>query len=659
MKTIINRVLAIKLKVKVLLGYIFMSGLIFAILALIGLNVLKTKAKYDALNDMSTDIQMITQFKSYVNGIRSAFLWGLLSNNPDILNNIEGVLAQNFEKSNETLVHLKKGRYKDKVAEIEKEWVPFIETMRNELMPLAKAGKINEALQVIKTVQTPRAQVFMEVANGLIDNSRKEFSESMEAINKEIKSTVTTVAFFIVISFSAAFVLSFWFINKYIVAVLHDISSSAEKIAGKDLTIKVEAKTADEFGELAVDVNKIILTMQTVMRDVANKTVHVLRDATSLTFHGKEVSLKVDSDLERTTAAAAATEEMSMTIGDIARSINIVSQAAESARTASSQGKEMIGETVSSIHSVNQQLDEASDKVRDLSASSKKIDGIVVMIKDIADQTNLLALNAAIEAARAGEQGRGFAVVADEVRKLAQRTANATYEINNILHSIHSGTVEATDIMVVAVEKAKATGESASRLDGAFRAISDSFRKVTDMVLQVVSASEEQSATATEISSNLTNIADDARESSRTVKAMATSFEKFSSDAKEFLQLLDGFKEPRMRIGVLKADYVLWLHRILEFLDAKHALVSFDELQAERSRMGQWLYGEGKDLYGRSDSFREVEAAHRRLHELGTKAYAAAQKGDRDVVKATILSAMESVDGIISLLAGLESEAAV
>lgn len=656
MKTIINRMLAIRLKAKVLMGYTFMSALIFIILALIGLNVLKTKAKYDALNEMSNDIQTITQFKSYVNGIRSAFLWGLLSNNAEVLKNIDDVLTLNFEKSNEAIFRLKNGRYRDRIAEIEKEWVPFTETMRKELMPLARAGKINEALILIKTVQTPRAQVFMEVANDLIESSRKEFAGSMEAIEKDIRTTVTAVVAFILVSFTLAFAFSFWFINKYIVAVLHGISSSAEKIAAKDLTIHVEAKTGDEFGDLAGDVNKIIATMQTVMRDVANRTVHILRDATSLTLHGKDVSRKVDTDLERTTAAASATEQMSLTIGDIARSIHIVSQAAENARKASSQGKDMIGETVSSILSVNQQLDEASGKVRDLSAFSKKIDEIVVMIKDIADQTNLLALNAAIEAARAGEQGRGFAVVADEVRKLAQRTANATYEINNILNSIHSGTVDATDIMVIAVDKAKATGESARRLDDAFREISDSFEKVTDMVGQVVSSSEEQSATATEISYNLTSIAEDARENSTTVKDMAASFDKFSADAKEFLSLLDGFKEPRMRIGVLKADYVLWLHRILEFLDAKQSAISPDELLADKSRMGRWLLTEGKELYGRSDHFREVESAHRRLHELGAKAYAASRKNERETVKDAILEAMELVDNLIPKLSLLEKE---
>ncbi|MBZ0156360.1 MAG: hypothetical protein K8I29_09155 [Alphaproteobacteria bacterium] len=658
MKGILHRLLSLSLKTKVVAGYLFMSALLAVIMATIGFNALAVKKKYDSLNEMSNDVQLITQLKSNINGIRSAFLWGILSQNPETVEEIEGVIALNLERSNENLARLKQGRYREQAVEIEKMWAPFAETLQKELIPLARDGKLQEALEIIKTVQTPRAQGFMEIANGAIESSRKEFTGGMETINGEVRRTTVTIIAVILVVFTAAFAFSFWFINKYIIAVLKGIGESAEMIAAKDLTITVEAKTDDEFGELATDVNKIIVTMQEVMRDVADKTVHILKDATTLTLHGKDVSQKVDKDLERTTSAATATEEMSNTIGNIARSISTVSQAAESAKHASSQGKAMIDETVSSIHDVNAQLEEASLKVKDLSAFSRKIDEIVLMIKDIADQTNLLALNAAIEAARAGEQGRGFAVVADEVRKLAQRTANATYEINNILSSIHSGTVDATGIMDIAVKKAQQTGNSARKLDEAFREISESFQKVSDMVHQVVAASEEQSATATEISFNLTSIAEDARESSKTVKEMATSFNKFSADAKEFLRLLEGFKDPKMRIGVLKADYVLWMLRILEFLDTREAATASDELHADKSRMGRWLYGEGRELFGALSSFRLLEGNHKKLHEQGLLAYEASRRGDRDAVRVSITSALSLVEEIVSVLDGLEKEIA-
>lgn len=575
----------------------------------------------------------------------------------DVWENQEGVIAMYSEKSDENISRLKQGLYREKIVEIEKTWVPFRETIFKELIPLVKSGRSGEAMNILGTVQAERSKEFMGVANEIIESSRKQFVSDMETINKEIKTTIITVVVIVLLVFFVAFVFSFWFINKYVIGVLHGISSSAEKVAKGDLTVKVESKTADEFGKVANDVTSIIKAMRYVMRDVANKTVHILKDAANLTLYGKDVSQRVDKDLERTTTAATATEEMSSTIGDIARNINVASQAAENAMNVSIKGKGMINETVSSIDGVNTQIEMASDKVRDLAGFSKKIDEIVVMIKDIADQTNLLALNAAIEAARAGEQGRGFAVVADEVRKLAQRTTNATADINNILSSIHNGTVSATDMMDVAVEKVKATAAIARHLDESFAEIHSSFQKVADMVHQIVTATEEQSATVTEISTNLTSIAEDAKESSKAVKDMTASFNKFGANAKEFLKLLDGFYDPKMKIGVTKADYVLWLYRIMDLIDARDISMNMDELQADKSRMGRWYYGEGMEFFGNIEAFRELDSPHRRLHELGLKAYEAAGGGDRESVKKYIAESVKLVDEIISILTRIETEA--
>lgn len=655
MKKLLNFVLSMGLKKKLVMGYLFVSAMIIGILGLIGINFMKIKSNYDSIVSMSNDIQLITQLKSDINGIRASFLRMAISNDPNIWAKQEDVISMYSEKSDENLNRLKNGRYKEKILEMEKTWLPFKETIFNELIPLVKSKRINEAMNILGTVQAERSKEFMEISNEIIDSARNEFGSKMESINSDIKSTLISVSAIILILFSSAFVLSFLFINKYIINVLSDIRTSAERVSKGDLTVKVEAKTSDEFGYLAQDVTNIIKTIRHVMRSIANKTVHILKDATSLTLYGKDVSQRVDKDLERTTTAATATEEMSATIGDIARNINFASQSAENAMKISLKGKEMISETVTSIDSVNSQIEKASRKVKDLAEFSKKIDEIVLMIKDIADQTNLLALNAAIEAARAGEQGRGFAVVADEVRKLAQRTTNATTEINNILNSIHDGTISATDIMDVAVQKVKATSEIAKKLDESFIDIYNSFQKVADMVHQIVAATEEQSATVAEISTSLSHIAEDAKESSNIVKNMATSFNKFSIGAKEFLSILNDFHDPKMKIGVVKADYVLWLHRLMELMDDKGtSLYIPEEFQIDKSRMGKWYYGEGKELFGDLYSFKEIEAPHRKLHEIGIKAYEASKAEDFDSVKQYISEATRIVDEIISKLSKLE-----
>jgi methyl-accepting chemotaxis protein len=653
---IVKLAMSIGLKKKVLGGYFFMSAMIFGILALVGFNFMNIKAKYDAMNAMSNDIQLITQLKADINGIRAGFLRMAIAKDPDIWDNQEAVISMYSEKSDENLAKLKQGRYKEKINEIEKTWTPFKETIFKELMPLVRSGRVAEAMSILGTVQAERSKAFMGVANEIIEASRKEFVQNTETIKKEIRTTVIAVVSVVFAVFAVAFIFSFWFINKFVIKVLHDISSSAERVAEGELTVNVQAKTGDEFGMLATDVNRIIRSMRVMVRDVANKTVNILQDGTSLTIYGKDVSQQVDMDLERTTAAACATEEMSSTIGDIALNINTASQAAERARNAASQGKNMIDKTVSSIDVVNTQIENASDKVRDLAEFSKKIDEIVVMIKDIADQTNLLALNAAIEAARAGEQGRGFAVVADEVRKLAQRTTNATVEINNILSSIHSGTVDTTNIMDAAVEKAKAARDITAHLDKAFLEIYESFEKVSDMVHQVVTATNEQSATATDISGNLSNIVEDAKRTSEIIKNMASSFDKFNVNAKEFLKLLNNFKDPKLRIGIVKADCVLWLHRVMDLLEDRETLYAPEEFDVRKCRVGQWYHGEGRELYGRYKSFKDMDAPHNRLHDIGHKAFEAYKKGDKAAIKQYLTEAGPVVDEIVGILTRLESE---
>ncbi|HEX8948335.1 MAG TPA: methyl-accepting chemotaxis protein [Dissulfurispiraceae bacterium] len=654
---IIEYFLAIGLKKKVLIGYLFMSVVIFTILAVIAMNIMDIKAKYDSLSDMSNDIQILNQLKASIDATRAAFLLMTVSKSPEVRQEQEKIIATHLEKIDKNLEKIKKGRYRSKGEEIERIFLPFRETLLKEIVPLIKEGKVDAMMDVLGRVQAPRANVFLKLTDEVIESSRKDFSEGIAYINHEIRMMALKVVAFIMVIFSIAFVFSFWFINRYIVGVLQNISSSAEQVAGGDLTIKVAAMTGDEFGGLADDVNKIIHTMQSVLRDIANKTVYILKDATNLTLYGKDVSKRVDKDLERTTTAAAATEEMSSTIGDVARNISIASEASGQAREISAHGKKTVDETVSSIKEVNAQILSASEKVKTLAELSMKIDETVIMIKDIADQTNLLALNAAIEAARAGEQGRGFAVVADEVRKLAQRTTTATADINNVLSAIHKGTVDATDMMDIAVEKAKSTNAFAHRLDQAFREIQESFEKVSDMVHQVVTATEEQSATATEISGNLSTIAEDAKESTVTVKNMALSFNKFSANAKEFLKLLDGFNDPKMKVGILKSDYVLWLHRLLDAVGSTEASIAPEELYADKSRMGRWYLGEGKQAFGDLPAFRELEAPHRQLHELGTEAYEASRSGEHERAARCLAEAVGLIDRIVALLDRLETEA--
>lgn len=369
----------------------------------------------------------------------------------------------------------------------------------------------------------------------------------------------------------------------------------------------------------------------------------------------------IDSNFSRikdeTTSVATAIEEIDATIRDMSGNVSSINTLVQDMVKQNDTLDVELGKRVENISRQREKVAEVVNNIQNLGAATENIGNIVVSISDIADQTNLLALNAAIEAARAGEQGRGFAVVADEVRKLAQRTTNATTEINNILTSIHDETVSVTEMMNVAVEKTEDAVEMARKLNVSFDEINTSFEEVTDMVHQIVTATEEQSATLTDISTNLSGLAEDARMNTESVKEMLVSFTNFTSKAKEFLRLLDGFYDPKMKIGIAKADYVMWLLRLTDLMDGQTTLFVPEEFKPDSSRMGKWYYGEGKEFFGGLSAFRELETPHKRLHEIGQLAYDVAKRGERESVKHHMTESVRLVDEIISLLTKLETDA--
>ncbi|MDA8387183.1 MAG: MCP four helix bundle domain-containing protein, partial [Nitrospiraceae bacterium] len=258
MKGLLYKFLSMRLKIKVLTGYAFMSLMIFGILVIIGVNFFKIKKRYDSINAMSADIQTITQMKADINGVRAAFLRMALSKNPDVWNRQEAVINFYIDRADTDFEKLKNGTYKDQIGDVEDAWTPFEQTITNRLIPMVESGKLAQAMDVLKTEQAQRSKDFMAAANRIINNSAVEFANRIDAVNREIRSTIIWVIAIVLIVFSASFVSTFFLVNKYIIKVLGSIGSSARKIAAGDLTVTLETKTDDEFGNLAEDVNGII-----------------------------------------------------------------------------------------------------------------------------------------------------------------------------------------------------------------------------------------------------------------------------------------------------------------------------------------------------------------------------------------------------------------
>ena len=254
------------------------------------------------------------------------------------------------------------------------------------------------------------------------------------------------------------------------------------------------------------------LMLRARLRTVLNRTEH---SATQLAVAAAQTAAVMDSTSEsverqqlETTQVATAMNEMNATVNEVAQNTSQAAQAAQEADSETQNGRKVVNDTASDIQRLADEVERAASVIQTLKAKSENIGSVVAVINGIAEQTNLLALNAAIEAARAGEQGRGFAVVADEVRNLASRTQESTEEIRTMVDELQSGTEEAVKVMLSGRERAQHTVEQAAQAGASLDSITRAVQVISDMNLQIASAAEQQNAVVEEINRNITNIND-------------------------------------------------------------------------------------------------------------------------------------------------------
>ncbi len=533
MHPFIERLLGISIKKKVFGGYVYMSLLILAILTVIGFHGISIKHQYDNLISLNAEGQLVIQLKADINGIRAAFLRMALTREPEIWERQEDVLRLYADNSEANLNRLSIGPYKDKVEQMTRTWRPFKETIFNELIPLVKAGKAEDAVRILSTVQAERSKEFMEIANSIIETSKEESLKGIELIKGEIKSAVFTILAFIAISFTFAFVFSYWFINTYIVGDLLRIERAAERLSQGDLNLEIQHKSMDEFGALANKLNKTISDFRAMIVQIVGASGRLLSAVESLRKVSVKASEGTKVQFQQTSLISDSADKMIKTIVSIANNSSIAQESTVSAKQTAEEGKEIAHLAVTSFEAVSMTTEELSSLVDNLTGHVTEISSIATVIKDIADQTNLLALNAAIEAARAGEQGRGFAVVADEVRKLAEKTIRATVEIGEKISTIHGEAQKTTVSMKKATEEVdKAKGhitKVGDALNGIAKAIEDAYREVSS----ISQAVHEHSAGSLDVSVNIEKTISVALEMERLANVIADEVRSVLSIADE------------------------------------------------------------------------------------------------------------------------------
>ena len=300
---------------------------------------------------------------------------------------------------------------------------------------------------------------------------------------------------------------NYWLVNWILLSKLRRISQIATAISNKDISHQCSMQSDDLIGEIIDGFNKMAGNLRELIGEVANLSGTVSRDASNIQALMASVRRRFDEQTSTVDHINSSTETLSATVSQISGSANQVSDAAQKAASLAQSGGNIVQETIHGMRQINDSVSLGASAVDNLGRKSDEIGAIVAVINGIAEQTNLLALNAAIEAARAGEQGRGFAVVADEVRKLAEKTAQATQEISGMIQSVQQETRSAISTMQSGTEQVRGGVEKATEAGRALQEIVRSVEMVSEMIERITSGADAQNQMVSEVSGQVDEIA--------------------------------------------------------------------------------------------------------------------------------------------------------
>ncbi|MBI1910457.1 MAG: MCP four helix bundle domain-containing protein [Deltaproteobacteria bacterium] len=413
--------------------------------------------------------------------------------------------------------------------------------------------KVNKMIQEgsIKTPQEANAAIgayketihkMENVAKDLAKsgNDRMDAQEGVAAgISKKINVLVITL---LCLSFALSIVISYFTTNR-ITRPLNAGVAMSDNIAKGNLAVSdLDVKSGDEIGFLAKTLNFMKKSLTGMIGSIISTSGQVAAASEQLSVTVQQITKRVDEQADRASQVATSATEMSQTVIDIAKNASNIAVSAKDTVKIADQGAQVVDQTVKEVQEIAQMVTESAKMMSSLGERSRQIGEIVTVINDIADQTNLLALNAAIEAARAGEQGRGFAVVADEVKKLAERTTKATSEIGGMITAIQAETGESIESMKASLKKVEAGVALSTKAGDSLSDIVSSVSNLQTMVDQIASATEEMSAVSGQISDYIEVIANISKETSSSSSEIANASEDLSKLSVDLKDMAHRFK---------------------------------------------------------------------------------------------------------------------
>ena len=421
-------------------------------------------------------------------------------------------------------------------------WDEYIE-VNLQIRDLARANLNDKAIALSKNEGRRLNDLAISQMANLVNAIEQDMANDELKAQARHSSAYSLMLVITLIGLIAGIVIAI-FISSRITGALNRLSHRMNDIADGegDLTVTVDDSSKDETGDVARAFNKFVAKIRTTITSVASETTQVASTSEELSIVSNTTSEAVKKLHDETQQVATAMTQMNATIQDVANSAENAASSASDSNNNAKAGESMVNETVHAVDNLTKEINQSASAIEKLQADSENISTILDVIKGVSEQTNLLALNAAIEAARAGEQGRGFAVVADEVRTLAQRTKESAANIEQMIDKFQSGILTAIEVMTKSQQQTDLVVEKVSKTGETLRTINDYSSAINDMNAQIASAAEQQAVVAEEISRNVVSIKQVTEQSSAATEQTSTASNEMAILGNNLLKLVQQFK---------------------------------------------------------------------------------------------------------------------
>ena len=412
---------------------------------------------------------------------------------------------------------------------------------QDEVVALLMRGERKGAEQILTGVMAEEGDLLVKQLQELTEYNREGAMQAFGESDEVYEHSTSIVALVVIIATALTIALAIY-LTRSIVKPLGTAVEVAQTIAAGDLTREVDTHGHDEPAQLLQALAAMQRSLRDTLQRIGESSNQLASSSEELQAVTEDATRGLYQQNEEIEQAATAVNQMTATVEEVAQNAVSTSEASRHGDQTARLGQDQVRQTVDSIHLLAQDVNETSDEIGKLAGNVREISQVVTVIRSIAEQTNLLALNAAIEAARAGEQGRGFAVVADEVRALAHRTQQSTGEIEQMIESIQRGTEHAVTAMHNSSARAGATLNLAQAAGDALDAIVQAIASITERNLVIASAAEQQAQVAREVDRNLVNIRDLSQQTSAGANQTRAASQELSCLAVSLNGLVTAFR---------------------------------------------------------------------------------------------------------------------